>query len=103
MTNREVGQDLPSRQQFRNWRTCQKCGRTVLDSTARKVGWLIAPYKQNPEFDVVRCPLDITDWALRQSVGRTKLWRERALPGRQLRAQERHEAVISPAPLVDKP
>jgi hypothetical protein len=95
-------QDRPSLQ-FRNWRTCQKCGRTVSHRVATKERWLVAPYKQNPEYDVVRCPLDITDWALRQSVGRTKAWRERSKAGRQLGTSERHEVMISPAPLADTP
>lgn len=38
-------------------------------------GWLVSPRKKNPAVLIIRCPWDVSEWALRESeMGRPRKW-----------------------------
>ena len=86
--------------QYQHWLVCQKCGRCVPRGTDE---WLDEPWKKNPEYRVVRCPIHWSEWALRNSVGRSNWHREQMY---LLKAKYAHWPDQSPAqtlPLYDEP
>ena len=56
-------------EQMMDYPTCQICGHnTTADQTE---GWLIAPRWYDATLYVIRCPRHISEWSLRESIGRT--------------------------------
>lgn len=93
-------------EQLENWRVCQVCGRAIASDRAVADGWLVSPYRFNPDLLVVRCFRHWSEWALRASKrGRTKNSRKMMEEGRARAAAELHPipAVYEPFPLGDKP
>lgn len=69
-------------EQMMDYPTCQICGmNTTADYTK---GWLIAPRRWDPTLYVIRCPRHISEWSLRESIGRTAEGRRMMEAGRKL-------------------
>jgi hypothetical protein len=69
---------------------CGKCGRAVAPTSSYVKWWLEGSSPSG--YPVVRCPPHISDWALRQTIGRTKAaykWRKEGIEeDRKHRLQE---------------
>ena len=90
--------------QMVNHACCQVCGRTIPMAEAEADGWLVAPYKKIPGYNVVRCYRHWSEWALRNSAGRTKGNRQKMMEGRERAANDGptiHPAY-EPFPTEDK-
>ena len=49
---------------------CHKCGKAILSVNPQRKYWLI---RKDTEYNVVRCPEDLTEWALRKAgIARTR-------------------------------
>lgn len=62
---------------------CQHCGRAAADSFEVRSTWLIHPHRNFTDVLIIRCPAHISEWAMRNSSGRTREMRQRALRGRR--------------------
>lgn len=92
-------------EQLKHWRICQVCGTGIAASKAEADGWLVGPYKRQPAVMVVRCYRHISEWSLRNSVGRTNEWRRKMVEGRARAAREGPSIspMAEPFPLSDRP
>lgn len=75
--------------QMQHWSVCQICGRVTPRGTGKD--WIDAPLRYrkpgdqgrgfhgeyDPHYRIVRCPLHWSEWALRNSIGRTNANRKR--------------------------
>jgi hypothetical protein len=55
------------------------CGKSIMESNAHAQWWLAEV--NSTGYPIVRCPTHISEWALRQTIGRTKKiyrWRKEA-------------------------
>lgn len=90
-------------EQMQHWSCCQICGRTVARGHP---DWIDAPLRNDDRgLRVVRCPMHWSEWALRNSIGRTNANREkmRELKGRYLGLPMTSNPMIEPFPVVDEP
>jgi hypothetical protein len=99
--------------QLEHFSVCQVCGRVAPRGTW---GWLDAPMRQRGphkgrrfegsedprNLRVVRCPEHWSEWALRNSVGRTKEMR-RMMKELKAQAPPPFPASVDPFPLLDEP
>ena len=70
---------------------CQVCGRAKAEDAAVEDGWLVAAWRIDPRYTVVRCYRHWSEWSLRCSAaGRTKENRAKMAEGRR-RAEEEGE------------
>lgn len=69
-------------QQMLEYPTCQVCG--VNTTAADTDGWLIAPRKYDKTLVVIRCPRHISEWSLRESIGRTAEGRRMMAKGKNM-------------------
>ena len=61
--------DTPTNQ-VPDFLVCHKCGKAILSVNPQRKYWLI---RKDGEFNVVRCPEHLTEWALRKAgIARTR-------------------------------
>ncbi len=86
--------------QMVHWCCCQVCGRVIASVDAEADGWLVGQDKRQPDRRVIRCYEHWSEWAMRNSVGRTKENRRKMQEGRE---REPEPVYLTPFPLEDKP
>lgn len=97
---------LPTVDQMRTIATCQRCGRTTTLGLAVKDEWLVARYRLDPGYWIIRCYGCISEWSLRVSAaGRTKEWREKMRRGKERLASEPAwvNPMLSPMSSIELP
>lgn len=84
-----------------NWCCCQICGRVISTAEAEADGWLVGEDKRRPGRRVIRCYEHWSEWAMRNSVGRTKGNRLKMKEGRERESEP--VFLNAPFPLEDRP
>lgn len=68
---------------------CQFCGRAAATSSDTDRDWFVDEHRNFPGVFIIRCPLHISEWAMRNSKsGRIKKNREKARRGKTLDVPE---------------